>query len=116
MFSQAFLSKEFQVQLQYYPIIELSKGIYQNISKSGLYRAVTKPSILPCPDGIEWLTQKVDHESMTLLDLEGNHVASYQDPILNQMYHFKEAQIKVTQEWLQNKFKSINCLDIMKGW
>ena len=32
------------------------------------------------------------------------------------MYHFKESQIKVTQEWLQNRFESINYLDIMKGW
>jgi hypothetical protein len=32
------------------------------------------------------------------------------------MYHFKEAHIKVTQEWLQNKSMSINYLDIMKGW
>ena len=30
------------------------------------------------------------------------------------MYHFKEAQIKVTQEWIQNKSDSINYLDIMR--
>ena len=62
------------------------------------------------------MTQKIDHESMTLLYLEGKHVASYQDPFLNHMYHFKEDQIKVTQEWLQNKSEFIDFLNVMKGW
>ena len=62
------------------------------------------------------MTRKVDHESKTLLDFEGKYVASYQVLVLNQMYHFKEAQIKVTQEWLQNKPQSINYLDSTKGW
>ena len=90
--------------------------IYRNISKSRLYRAAAKPRVLPCPDVIEWMNQKVDHEIKTLIDFKGNYVLSYQSPILNQMYHFKEAQIKVTQEWLQNKSESINYLDIMKAW
>lgn len=79
------------MSLQYYPNTKLGKGIYQNISKSGLYRATTKPPILQCPNVIEWLTQNIYHESMTLLDLEGKNVASYQYPLLNHMYHFKEA-------------------------
>ena len=36
--------------------------------------------------------------------------------MLNQMYHLKESQVKVTLEWLQSKFESIDFLTIMKGW
>ena len=51
------------------------------------------------------MTQKIDHESRTILNLEEKHghVAIYQAPILNQLYHFKEAQVKVTPELLQRK-------------
>ena len=77
--------------LKYDPSTKLSKRIYWNISKSGIYKARAKPHILPCLDVIEWLTRKVDHESKILLAFEGKHVASYQAPVLNQMYHFKES-------------------------
>lgn len=49
--------------LQDDPCKELSKDIYNNISKFGIYRATTKPLILPCPDVIEWMTRKVDHSN-----------------------------------------------------
>lgn len=32
------------------------------------------------------------------------------------MYHFKEPQIKVTQEWLQSSAETIDYLTQMKGW
>ena len=97
---QAFWTKEFQVLLQDDPSAKLSKGIYQNISNYGLYRATPKPLVLPCLDIIEWLTQKLIHESRTLVDFEGKHVESYQSYVLNQIYHFKESKIKVTKEWI----------------
>ena len=77
--------------LQDDPSTELSKGIYQNNSKSRLYRDVAIAPILPCLDVIEWLTQNIDHQRRTLLDFEGKHVASYQAPLLNHMYQFKES-------------------------
>ena len=61
------------------------------------------------------MTQRIDHESRTLLNFEDKHVASYQAPVLNQLYHLKEAQVKVTQEWLQSKVELVNFLYIMKG-
>lgn len=88
--------EEFQILLQDDPNAKLSKGIFRNIYKSGLYKATTKPPILPCLHIIEWLTQKVDDERRTLLDFDGKHLESYQDLVLNQMYDCKEAQIKVT--------------------
>ena len=62
------------------------------------------------------MTRRINHERKTILIFEGKHVASYQDPIHNHMYHFKEDQIKVTPKWLQSKYESIDFLTIMKGW
>ena len=66
---QAFRKKEFQVLLQDDPSTELSKGIYKNISKSGLHREVAKTLVLPCTDVIKWMTRRVDHESRTLINV-----------------------------------------------
>ena len=115
-FFQAFQTKEFQFLLQDDLSMELSKYIYNNISKYGLHWAATKTPVLPCPDVIEWMTQRIDHESRTILNFEDKHIANYQAPVLNQLYHFKEAQVKVTPEWLKNKTESIDFLSIMKGW
>lgn len=45
--------------------------------------------------------------SRNILKFEGKHVARYQAHVLNQMYHFKEAQVRVTPEWLKSKCESI---------
>jgi hypothetical protein len=74
---QAFQTKEIQVFLQDDLSTELRKGIYKNISKFGLHRVATKTPVLPCPNVIEWMTQRIDHESRTILNLEDKHVASY---------------------------------------
>ena len=50
---QAFQTKEFHVLLQDDPSTELNKGIYKNISKSGIHRATAKTLVLPCPNVIE---------------------------------------------------------------
>jgi hypothetical protein len=52
------------------PSSKLRKGIYKNISRSGLYQATTKPLVLPCLDAIEWVTQRIDHEIRTILNLK----------------------------------------------
>lgn len=100
---QAFQTNEFQVLLQDDPCTKLSKGIYKNISKSGLHQPTSRTPSLPCPDVIKWMTQRIDHESRTILNSMDKHLANYQALVLNQLYHFKEAQVKVTLEWLQSK-------------
>lgn len=97
-----------------FPSTKISNEIYQNISKSELYRDASKPLILPCMDVIEWLTKRVNHQSRTLLDFEGNHVARYKPSMLHHMYHFKEPQIKVTREWIQRKVEVVYYLAHMK--
>ena len=65
---------------------------------------------------IKWITRRVDHERKTIRNFNDNNVANYQAPILNQLYHFKEAHVKVTPEWLKEKNKSVDFLSIMKAW
>ena len=88
---QSFQTKDIKVLLQDDPSTEISKGIYKSISKYGLHRAAAKTPVLPCTDVIEWMTQRIDHESRTILKFEDKHVASYQAPVLDPLYHFKEA-------------------------
>ena len=67
--------------------------------------------VLPCSNVIEWMTRRIDHGSRTVLNFEDKCVSNYQAPVLNQLYCFKESQVKVTQE-----IESIDFLSIMKGW
>ena len=113
---QAFQRKEFQVFRQDDPSMELSKGIHKNIAKSGLHWAEAKTPVLPCLNVIEWMIRRIDNEIRNILNFEDKHVASYQAPVLNQLYHFKEAQLKVTLERLKDETESVDFLSIMKGW
>ena len=65
---------------------------------------------------IKWITQRLNHERRTILKFEDNNVSSYKAPLLNQLYHFKEAHVKVTPECLKKKNDFANFLSIMKGW
>ena len=96
--------------------LDLSKEIYRNIIKSGLHRAAMKTLILPCMDVIKWITRKVDHQHRSILNFEGKVVASYKSSMINQMYHLKEANIKISPEWLRLKSESVDMLTILKGW
>ena len=113
---QSFQDKEFQMLLQDDMSNELSKEIYKNTIKSGLQRTTVKTLVLPCLDVIEWITQNVDHENRAILNSEDKSIASYKALVFNQIYHFKEAHIKVTLEWLKQKNESVDFLTIMKGW
>ena len=95
---------------------KLSKEVYKNTIKFGLHRTTVKTLILPCPDVIEWITRKIDHEHRSILNYENQSVCSYKASVFNQMYHLKEAHIKVTPEWLRQKSESADLLTIMKGW
>ena len=93
---QAFQDKEFTMLFENDANTELSKEIYQNIIKSWLHRAAMKTPILPCPDVIEWITRKIDHQHRSILNFEGKIVASYKPSMINQMYHLKVAIIKIS--------------------
>ena len=112
---QAFQDKKFQMLFQNDVRTELRKEVYKNIIKSGLYRAVVKTPVLPCPDVIEWITWKIDHENRSILNSENKSVDNYKASVFNKIYHLKEAHIKVTLEWLKQKDESTDFLTIMKG-
>ena len=65
---------------------------------------------------IEWINQRVDHESRPIINFKDKNVASYQALVLNQLYHFKQSQVKVTPEWLRENNDSADFFSIMKGW
>ena len=89
--------------------------MYKKIIKSRLDRVVVKTPILSCPDVIEWITRKIDHEHRSILKCGYNSVANYKALVFNQMYHLKENHIKVTPECLRQKSESAYLLTIMKG-
>ena len=75
-----------------------------------------KTPILSCPDVIKWITRKIDHQHRSILNFEGTIMAHYKPSMINQMYHLKEANIKISSEWLREKSESTNLLTILKGW
>ena len=79
---QAFQDKEFVVLLQNDANTELSKDIYKNIIKSGQHKATIKTPILPCPDVVEWITRKINHQHRSILNIEGKVVASYKPSMI----------------------------------
>ena len=95
---------------------ELSKEVYKNIIKSGLHRATVKTPILSCLDVILWITRKIDHQHRSILNAEGKVVANYKPSLINQIYHLKEATVKISPDWLKQKSESADMLTILKGW
>ena len=75
-----------------------------------------KTPVLPCPDIIEWITRRIDHQHRSILNIEGKVVANYKPSMINQMYHLKEATIKVSPDWLKQKSESVDMLTLLKGW
>ena len=80
---QAFQDKEFQMLLQDDVSTKLRKEVYRNIIKSGLHWAAIKTLVLQCPNVIEWITQKIDHENRSILNYENKSVASHKEIVFN---------------------------------
>ena len=113
---QAFQDKEFVVLLQNDASTELSRDIYRNIIKLGLHRAAMKTLVLPCLDIIKWITKRIDHQHRSILNIDRKVVANYNPSMINQMYHLKEATVKVSPDWLKRKSESADMLTLLKGW
>jgi hypothetical protein len=112
---QAFQDKEFVVLLQNDAKNELSKEIYKNIIKLGLHKATVKTPVLPCLDVVEWITRKIDHQHRSILNVKGKYMSNYKSSMINQIYHLKEATVKVSPDWLKQKSESVDMLTILKG-
>ena len=61
-------------------------------------------------------SRNIDHQHRSILNFEGTVVAHYNPSMINQMYHLKQANIKVSLKWLMQKSESIDLLTILKGW
>ena len=60
---------------------------------------------------------KKDQPSTSInLNAEGKVVANYKPSLINQIYHLKEATVKISPDWLKQKSESIDMLAILKGW
>ena len=110
---QAFQDRYFLMLLQDDVSTELSQEVYKNIIKSGLHGVAVKTRVLPCLDVIEWITRKIDHQHRSILNYEDNNVGNYKAFVFNQMYHLKEAHIKVTPEQLKQKSEYADLLTIL---
>jgi hypothetical protein len=75
-----------------------------------------KTPAIPCPDVIKYITRRIDHQHRSILNVEGKVVANYKPCMINQMYHLKEATVKVSPKWLKQKSESTDMLTIFKGW
>ena len=111
---QAFQDKDFVVLLHNDANTELSKEIYKNIIKSGLHIATIKTPILSCPDVIEWITRKIDHQHRSILNVKGKAMANYKPSMINQIYHLKEATVKISPDWLKQKSEFADVPTILK--
>ena len=111
---QAFQDKEFQMLLQDDMSTQLSKEIYKNIIKSRLHRVVVKTPVLPCPDVIEWITRKINHENRSILISENKEFRQLQSLSFESDISSKGAHIKVTPDWLKQKNESADFLTLMK--
>ena len=100
---QEFQDKKLVMLLQNDASTRLSKEIYKNIIKSGLHRVVMKTPVLQCLDVIEWITRKINHQHRSILNIEGKVMANYKPSIVNQMYHLKEATVKVSLDCFKQK-------------
>ena len=81
-----------------------------------MHRATVKTPVLSCPDVIEWITRKINHQHRSILNVEGKTVANYKPSMINQIYHLKEATVKISPDWLKQKSESTDMLTILKGW
>ena len=58
--------------------------------------------------------QEIDHQHRSILNVEGKDVANYKPSMINQIYHLKEATVKVSPDWLKQKSDSADMLTILK--
>ena len=60
---------------------------------------------------------KKDRSSTSInFEFKGKTMANYKPSMINQIYHLKEATVKISLDWLKQKSESTDMLTILKGW
>ena len=78
------------------------EGIYANIERSSLMKISTRPELFPCSEVIGWIRSRVDVTTMILENVDKQGYATYSPGYVALAYHFLEAQIFLTEDWMRN--------------
>ena len=78
------------------------EGIYANIERSSLMNIATRPELFPCSKVIGWILPRADVTTMILENVEKQGYAAYNPGYVALAYHLPEAQIFLSDDWLNN--------------
>ena len=78
------------------------EGIYANIERSSLMKIATRPELFPCSKVIGWILPRADVTTMILENVEKQGYAAYSPGYVALAYHLPEAQVFVSDDWLNN--------------
>ena len=78
------------------------ESIYANIERSSLTNISTRPELFPCYEVIGWILPRADVTTMILENVEKQGYAAYSPGYVALAYHLPEAQIFLSDDWLNN--------------
>ena len=78
------------------------ENIYANIERSSLMKIATRPKLFPCSEVIGWILPRVDVTTMILENVDKQSYATYSPGYVALAYHFPEAQIYLTEDWVKS--------------
>ena len=78
------------------------EGIYANIERSSLMKIATRAELFPCSEVIGWILPRADVTTMILENANKQGYVAYSPGYVALAYHFLEAQIFLTEDWLRN--------------
>ena len=76
--------------------------IYANIEKFALMKIATRPELFPCSEVIGWILPWADVTTMILENVERQGYAAYSPEYVALAYHLSEAQVFLSDDWLNN--------------
>ena len=78
------------------------ESIYANIERSSLMKIATRPELFPCSEVIDWILPRADVTTMILENVERQGYAAYSPGYVALAYHLPEAQVFLSNDWLNN--------------
>ena len=78
------------------------ESIYANIERSPLMKVATRPELFPCSEVIGWILPRADVTTMILENVERQVYAAYSPRYVALAYHLLEAQVFLSDGWLNN--------------
>ena len=78
------------------------ESIYANIERSSLMKITTRPELFPCSEVIGWILPQAYVTTMILENVERQGYAAYSPGYVALAYHLPEAQVFLSDDWLNN--------------